>query len=75
MLWKRKEPKRKSIAMTLLRDVRGSAAEKLAMFEKVSSRGWIRKRASRRFGGSREDAARFRGHGERKWVRAADRYP
>ena len=36
---KRKEPKRKSIAMTLMRDVQGTAAEKLAMFEKVRAAG------------------------------------
>ena len=35
VLRKRKPPKRKSIAMTLMRDVQGSAAEKLAMFEKM----------------------------------------
>jgi hypothetical protein len=35
MLRKRKEPKRKSIAMTLMRDLQGSAAQKLTMFEKV----------------------------------------
>ena len=39
MLPKRKEPKRKSIAMTLMRDVQGSAAEKLAMFEKARAAG------------------------------------
>jgi hypothetical protein len=39
MLQKRKEPKRKSIAMTLMRDVQGSAAAKLAMFEKVRAAG------------------------------------
>ena len=39
MLPKRKEPKRKSIAMTLMRDVQGSAAQKLAMFEKVRAAG------------------------------------
>ena len=39
MLRKRKEPKRKSIAMTLMRDIQGSAAEKLAMFEKVRAAG------------------------------------
>jgi len=33
MLQKRKEPKRKSIALSLMRDVQGSAAEKLRMFE------------------------------------------
>jgi len=39
MLRKRKEPKRKSIAMTLMRDVQGSAAEKLRMFENVRAAG------------------------------------
>ena len=39
MLGKRKEPKRKSIAMTLMRDVQGSAAQKLAMFENVRAAG------------------------------------
>jgi len=39
MLRKRKEPKRKSIAMTFMRDVQGSAAEKLRMFEKVRAAG------------------------------------
>ena len=39
MFRKRKEAKRKSIAMTLMRDVRGSAAMKLAMFEKVRAAG------------------------------------
>jgi hypothetical protein len=37
----RKEPKRKSIAMTLMRDVQGSAAAKLAMFEKVRAVGGL----------------------------------
>jgi hypothetical protein len=36
---KRKEPKRKSIAMTLMREVQGSAVDKLAMFEKVRAAG------------------------------------
>jgi hypothetical protein len=37
---KRKEPKaKKSIAETLARDLQGSAAEKLAMFEKLRARG------------------------------------
>ena len=35
----RKEPKRKSIAHTLMRDLQGSAAQKLAMFEKVRAAG------------------------------------
>jgi hypothetical protein len=39
MLGKRKQPKRKSIAMTLMRDVQGSAAEKHVMFEKVRVAG------------------------------------
>jgi hypothetical protein len=39
MLRKRKERKRKSVAMTLLRDLKGSAAQKLAMFEKVRAAG------------------------------------
>src|SRR5215475_7173166 len=43
MLRKRKKPKRKSIALTLMRDVQGSAAEKLRMFEKVrAARGFAR---------------------------------
>jgi hypothetical protein len=43
MLRKRKEPKRKSIAMTLMRDLQGTAAEKLAMFEKVRAAGGFAK--------------------------------
>ena len=39
MLGKRKEPKCKSIALSLMRDVQGSAAEKLRMFEKVRAAG------------------------------------
>jgi hypothetical protein len=39
MLRKRKEPKRKSIALTLMRDVQGSASYKLALFEKVRAAG------------------------------------
>jgi hypothetical protein len=42
MLRKRKEPK-KSIAMTLMRDLQGSAAQKLAMFEKVRAAGGFAK--------------------------------
>jgi hypothetical protein len=38
MLGKRKEPKaKKSIAQRLLRDMRGTAAEKLALFEKLKA--------------------------------------
>ena len=40
---KPKEPKQKSIAMTLMRDVQGSAAEKLRMFEKVRAAGGFAK--------------------------------
>ena len=43
MLRKRKEPKRKSIAMSLMRDVQGSASQKLAMFEKVRAAGGFAK--------------------------------
>jgi len=39
MLRKQKEPKRNSIALSLMRDVQGSAAEKLQMFEKVRASG------------------------------------
>ena len=39
MLRKRKEPKRKSIATTLMRDIQGTAAEKLAMFQKMRAAG------------------------------------
>jgi hypothetical protein len=40
MLRKRKEPKvKKSIAEALLRDMQGTAAEKLAAFEKLQARG------------------------------------
>ena len=43
MLRKRKEPKRKSIALTLMRDLQGSTAQKLAMFEKVQAAGGFAK--------------------------------
>ena len=39
MLRKRKARKPKSVAMTLMRDLKGSAAQKLAMFEKVRAAG------------------------------------
>ena len=40
MLRKRKEPRaKKSVAETLLRDMQGTAAEKLALFEKLKARG------------------------------------
>jgi hypothetical protein len=44
MLPKRKEPKaKKSIAETLARDLQGTAAEKLAMFEKLKAAGGFSK--------------------------------
>jgi len=44
VLRKRKEPKtKKSIALTLRRDLQGSAAEKLRMFEKVRAGGGFAK--------------------------------
>jgi len=40
MLRKRKEPKvKKSVAVALLRDMQGTAAQKLALFEKLKARG------------------------------------
>jgi hypothetical protein len=40
MLRKREEPKpKKSVAEALLRDMHGTAAEKLALFEKLKVRG------------------------------------
>ena len=39
MLKKRKEPKRKSIAEILMRDIQGSPAEKLALFERMKAAG------------------------------------
>ena len=40
MLRKRNQPKpKKSLAEALLRDMQGTAAEKLALFEKVKARG------------------------------------
>ena len=40
MIRKRKEPKaKKSIVETLLRDMQGTAAEKLALFEKLKGAG------------------------------------
>jgi hypothetical protein len=40
MLRKRKQPKsKKSVVEVLLRDVQGTAAEKLALFEKLKARG------------------------------------
>ena len=41
MVRKRKERKRKSIAMTLMRDLQGSAAQKLTVFEKMGAAGGL----------------------------------
>jgi len=42
MMRKKKEAKpKKSIAETLLRDIQGTAAEKLALFEKLKARGGL----------------------------------
>ena len=43
MLRKRKEPKRKSVGMALLRDMQGTAAEKLALLEKMRAAGGFAK--------------------------------
>ena len=73
MFSRRKEPKRKSIALTLMRDVQGSAAEKLRMFEKVRAAGGFANEHPPIW--RREDAARFRSDGEGEWLRAAGRFP
>ena len=39
MLPKRKEPKRKSVATTIMRDLQGSPAAKLAMFQRIRAAG------------------------------------
>jgi hypothetical protein len=39
MLPKRKAPKRKSVAEVLMRDVQGSPADKLAMFQRMQAAG------------------------------------
>jgi hypothetical protein len=57
MLRKRKELK-KSIAMTLMRDVQGSATEKLRMFEKMRAAGGFSKEDPDSRGGG-ENAAAF----------------
>jgi hypothetical protein len=43
VLRKRKEPKRKSIALTFMRDLQRSAAEKLRMFENMRAAGGFAK--------------------------------
>jgi len=39
MLPKRKEPKHKSISLTVMRDIQGTPSEKLALFEKLKVAG------------------------------------
>jgi hypothetical protein len=41
MLRKRKEPKRRSLALTLMRDVEGTAALKQEMFQKLRAAGML----------------------------------
>jgi len=62
MFRKRKEPKRKSIVASLMRDMQGTAAEKLALFE---SGWWVCQGASRRTKEGRRHAADFCGGRER----------
>ena len=66
MLGKRKEPKRKCIAMTLMRDVQGSAAEKLRMFEKVRAAGGLAKEEP----SALADAPGVCGYGEGEHIKA-----
>jgi hypothetical protein len=42
MLRKRNGPKRKSVVMTLLRDIQGTPAQKLVIFEKLKAAGGFR---------------------------------
>jgi ClpX C4-type zinc finger len=65
MLRKKKDAKRKSIAATLMRDVQGSGAQKLAMFAKVRAAGGF----AQEIRADLEEAAKMlRGDGEGKWV-------
>ena len=68
MLRKRKEAKRKSIAETLLRDMQGSAAEKLVLFEKLKARGGFDGENRRELLKIEKDVANVRGDGERERV-------
>ena len=63
MFRKRKELKRESITETLMRDIQGSPAEKLAMFQKMKAAGGFERRPSRAESGGRH-AADVRGHGD-----------
>ena len=67
---KAEEPKRKSIVVTLKRDMQGSAAEKLVMFEKLKAAGGFAKRVRRRAAEGGEMlwmfAATKKGSGERR---------
>jgi len=53
------ELKRKSIAMTLMRDVQGSAAEKLRMFEKVRAAGGFAKENPAELAGAEKMLRKF----------------
>jgi hypothetical protein len=54
MLRKRKEPKaKKSIAEALLRDMQGTAAQKLALFEKLKAREDLPRKTARSLARSR----------------------
>ena len=69
MLRKRKEPKaKKSIAEALLRDMQGTAAQKLALFEKLRGAGRICGGRPRGASQGREHAADVCGDGEREGV-------
>jgi hypothetical protein len=64
MLRKREEPRGKSIAMSLMRDVQGPASMKLAMFKRVRASGGFRDGGSGRAGRGGGNAPGFCGHGE-----------
>jgi hypothetical protein len=65
MLRKRKEPKaKKSVAEALLRDMQGTAAEKLALFEKLKARGGFAGEDRAKLSQGRADATDVCGDGE-----------
>jgi hypothetical protein len=62
MLRKIKEPKvKKCMVEALMRDMQGSAAQKLAMFEKLKTAGGLRMRLPRNCGRSRRCYGRGQG--------------
>jgi hypothetical protein len=73
MLRKRNEAKRKSIAMTLMRDLQGSAAQKLAMFEKVRAAGRFAKEDPADLAEAEKMLRAFVAVGERRVLRYAYR--